>query len=194
MDALAELGIANSFASVLDHGGDRGQMLSDICSSRRAVYDISGVNAEVGVESIGYQAMIDTQWNLILSCHVLEHLPDPHRALDEIVAIGKTGTVFYIEVPNEQYHSISASGSDIQRMWLNRLVRFPRPLQLFQFASTLVRAKIGITFPPFFATMHEHINFFSVDGLSRLAQRSGLRVLSCGVRATGHLALVAVRD
>ena len=54
--ALAVAKIKNKFCNVLDHGGDRGQMLKKenfgINAKKRFVYEISGIKPESGISSI----------------------------------------------------------------------------------------------------------------------------------------------
>jgi hypothetical protein len=191
--ALAECGITPQFDAVLDHGGDRGQMLQDLRSPRKAVYEISGVETAPGVSAIDHTTMTASRWDLILSCHVLEHLPDPKHYVEQLVQLGHADTVYFFEVPDEHFASFSANATDWQRRWVSWLAGHPRGLQAFDFLSSAMRIKLRLVPPGFFVALREHLIFFSTAGLTRLLQDSGLKVLSARRRASGHIAVIAVK-
>jgi Methyltransferase domain len=191
LSALARANIPNSFSSVLDHGGDRGQMLRNLAAPRKAVYDISGVGADPGIEKVGETTIRSTSWNLILSCHVLEHLSDPAAYIDDLKSLGQSGSTYFIEVPNEPARSASFNASAAQRRWLIWLCARPQLLRFLDFVSTGVRARFGMI-PPFcFFPLREHLSFFSVKGLISMLQKRGLDVRFAGVMSSGHIAIVA---
>ncbi len=192
-DALTECGIANDFGAILDHGGDRGQMLLDLRAPLRAVYEISGVVTEPGVVAIDQAAMTAQKWDLILSCHVLEHLPEPKAYIDELVALGHAGTVYFFEVPDEKFKSFGFNASSAQKNWISRLAGQPTLFKLFDFLSTALRIKLRLVPPLLFVALREHLTFFSTEGLTRILEDGGLSVLSVKPRATGHIGVVAVK-
>ena len=198
VEALAAAHIKNDFKSVLDHGGDKGQMLAQtdqfgIKALRRAVYEISGIQTDSGVESVSYDDLPKTKWDLILSCHVLEHLPNPSEYISNLVELGEKGTIYFFEVPNEQYKTFNFNGSSIQLMWMKWLIKFPSLLRLFYFLSSGVRIKLGFVLPFLFPVMVEHLNYFSVDGMVRLCETKGLNVKYSAVGSAGHIVVVAVK-
>lgn len=91
--ALAEAGIVKNFSTVLDHGGDRGQMLLELNAPLKAVYEISGVAPDPEITAVDEAELKSGRWDLILSCHVLEHLPDPAGYVMELVRLGHEDTV-----------------------------------------------------------------------------------------------------
>ena len=192
-EALAESGLNGAFDAVLDHGGDRGQMLLDLRAARKAVYEISGATTEPGVVAVDYEAVMAGKWDLVLSCHVLEHLPNPKAYIDDLIKISQPGTAYFFEVPNEAFKAMRFSGSALQKRWLTRLAKWPLGLMLFDFVSTAIRIKFRMVPPLLFVALREHLTFFSVAGLSQLLNDSGLKVLSAKVRDTGHICIVAIK-
>ncbi len=192
--ALAESGVGDRFQAVLDHGGDRGQMLLDLKAPRLAVFEISGAAPEPGVTSIDLATMQASNWDLILSCHVLEHVPDPRGYIGDLVALGQPGTTFFLEVPNETFRSFAFNRSDVQRAWIAWVATKPSLFKLFDFLSSGVRIKLRAVPPLLFVALREHLTFFTIAGLTHLLQDAGLTVLSAKIRATGHIAVVAIKQ
>jgi hypothetical protein len=192
-DALTQAGIENDFGSVLDHGGDRGQMLGDLKADRKAVYEISGVASEPGIEPISEGEMRAGKWDLILSCHVLEHLAFPAALVADLVALGGAGTVYFIEVPKESVPTSGFNGTVVQRRWLQWLIKHPRLFKLFDFLSTGIRARLGVVLPFLFFPLREHLTFFTVRGVKSMVADKGLTVLTANIMATGHIGVVAVK-
>jgi hypothetical protein len=195
VDALAVAQVKNEFTAALDHGGDRGQMLSGgvIHAQQRAVYEISGVTPEHDVENITYQQMCDTSWDFILSCHVLEHLTNPSSYVADLSALGHKGTVYFFEVPNEGYVSFGFNGTWLQRQWLNWLISHKVVLRIFHLLSVVFRIKLRIVLPFLFLALNEHLNYFSVQGLHKLLVAQGLDVKYSGIGSSGHIVAVAIK-
>lgn len=192
--ALAQAAVHSHFRGVLDHGGDRGQMLSDLSAERKAVYEISGVSGESGIESIGEEEMRAAKWDLILSCHVLEHQSCPAALVSDLVSLGHPGTVYFIEVPNESVASRRINSTDLQRYWLGWLIERPLLFKWFDFLATGVRSRLGLTLPFLFVPLREHLTFFTVEGLQALLTDAGLTVLFATILRTGHIGVVAVKQ
>jgi hypothetical protein len=176
---------------VLDHGGDRGQMLKDLNVERKAVYDISGVDADQGVEAVSLEQVKAGTWDLILSCHVLEHLTFPGSYVEDLVSLGHNGTYYFVEVPHEPARSHFFNRTIFQRLWLMLLIKSPKYLQKFDLLSGSVLWRKGIILPLLFFPLREHLTFFTVEGVKALLRRKGLLIVSAKQRATGHIVVVA---
>jgi hypothetical protein len=192
--ALDRAGVRNDFRSVLDHGGDRGQMLRDLKADRKAVYEISGVASDPGIDAIREKDMRTANWDLILSCHVLEHLTFPARFVADLVSLGREGTFYFIEVPNEAVPKCAFNGTIAQRRWLEWLIEHSGLFKLFDFLSTGTRARLGVALPFLFFPLREHLTFFTVSGIKSLLTQNGLSVLTARVLETGHIGIVAVKQ
>ena len=84
--------------NVLDYGGDRGQYIPKKYFNR-FVYDISNTVTEVNVKNITKKDLLSVHWNLIMCCHVLEHLSDPNALVYELEKMLPVGSFLYVEVP-----------------------------------------------------------------------------------------------
>lgn len=194
LGALERSGVSNNFDCVLDHGGGAGQMISpegEINARRRFVFDVSGVEPENGVQSVASSELAEIEWNLILSCHVLEHVISPDEYLDKLIALGHAGTWYFIEVPFENYRAAASLRSRAQKIWLEWLCKTQLPFMIVDFISTASRIKFGYI-PAFgFHPLREHLQFFTVDGLKAFLSQAGLDVRLCEVGPCGHIVAVA---
>src|ERR1700733_6206287 len=86
--------------SVLDYGGDRGQLMVGGPGRGHFVFDISGVEPEPGVVSIDAASLAGRDFDLVLLCEVLEHVSDPMRVLREVTDHVRPGGLLYVTVPN----------------------------------------------------------------------------------------------
>ncbi len=190
--ALTEAGVMRRFGAALDHGGDRGQMLLDLPADRKAAFEISGAATEAGVAAVGAEALAEERWDLILCCHVLEHLIDPGAHLQALAALGGPGTVFFFEVPDEVCRSYGGEAG-WRLVWLRWIVRRRGLFTLFDFVSTGLRVKFSVVPPMCAVALREHLTYFSVAGMRRFVEGAGLSVLSAGVLGSGHIGVVAVK-
>lgn len=168
------------FDTILDYGGDRGQFIPDDVARHKFVYDISGVPAEPGVESIASEQDLQARsFDMVMLCHVLEHLSDPSEVLTQLRSYAKPqGSYFFVEVPYERYNLRFAGKTALYSAYLNALSRLPKPLvTALDFYSTLFRVRFA-TIPPLgFAKLSEHINFYNPESLRALLERNDYRVL-----------------
>lgn len=156
-----------AIGSVLDYGGDRGQyILEEFSTAKRAVYEISGVEAIPGVASFNdWAAVCNEKYDIVLCNHVLEHVSHPAALLTELSEAAHPDTLFYFEVPLESpfKHGFSV------KHWLRRIgLKFIPGI-----AEPILRCTGKIPF-----VMHEHINKFSLGSLGELISRNGYRVLA----------------
>lgn len=125
------LGSAGSEARVLDCGigcGTLSLALSSILPDRIAYYgiDMSGemlATADVAMRQTGLSPQLkqadilsipyaDRSFDFVMAAHVLEHLPEPGRALDEMVRILKPGGMVFVCMTRR-----SVFGALIQLRW-----------------------------------------------------------------------------
>ena len=158
-----------------------------------AVYDISGVAPDPGVTAIGADSLHSQSWDLILCCHVLEHLPDPQGHVQNLLAMGHPGTAYFFEVPNENFQSISASGWFVQKLWLTWLTKRPWLFRRFDFVARNFDYRLHFVPPFLFFPLCEHLSFFTAAGLSLFLESKGFNVKSAAVRRSGHIAVLAVK-
>lgn len=179
------------FASVLDHGGDRGQMLRDLKASRKAVYDVSQAAPEPGVESLSASQVHAAPWTLILSCHVLEHLISPDDYLHDLIACGDEASIFFFEIPYEPAKTTFLNQTYFQKVWLKFLIRNSKLLTKFDHLSMGLLNWTGYILPGCFYALREHLTFFTIDGIKSMLKRHGMNVLTAELASTGHIVVLA---
>lgn len=149
---------------VLDHGGDRGDLVAGLIEGAQAyVYDISGIPPAAGVTAVADPAAC--QPDLIINSNVLEHVGFPRDLVRSILASAGTGLVF-LEVPVEQ-----AAG-------LSRIVR--RVAQVGLVTATHPSLARHILRPASLYMMHEHINYYTERSLTTLFRSAGGNVQASG--------------
>jgi hypothetical protein len=163
---IAKLIAGRSVESVLDFGGDMGQLPELLPISQKFVFDISGVPVRPGVS--GFREMPKGPFDLITCSHVLEHVGDPVRVTAQMRQLAGAASLVYIEVPSEQPFA------PLKRLAQAALVTALRP----KTARQILRSGL-------LRVMHEHINYFTAQSLRTLAERSQLRVIDSGLYSPG---------
>lgn len=172
--ALVQSGVTLAGSRALDFGGSDGSLFPDGPWSERVVVDPSGEPKVDGVSAVPeLDALAGTDFDLVMACQVFEHLADPGAMLEQLAARLQSDGALYIEVPDESFADWTLPPG-VQRPFLRGLVRHPRLLGAFDLLSVAARHKLGFLPPLGFLKLHEHINFFSLDALRRLVERSGL--------------------
>lgn len=158
--------------TILDFGGDRGDLFDGVIPDARTyVYDISNVTPAKGVTAVhSLEECKRVGFDLITCSNVLEHVGDPRGLLRDIKAIGRAGTVIFLEVPSEKPFS-----------WNEMTKRTAQELVLL-----VSRPRIGLSLLPhkFITQVHEHINFYSLKSLERLVQVEKCELLASGCYET----------
>jgi len=141
---------------ILDHGGDRGDLVAGLLDGTQAyVYDISGVAPAQGV--ISTNDPVACRADLIINSNVLEHVGFPRQTVSEILKASPNDGLVYLEVPCEFPFSLSRVGRRIAQIGI---VTITRPCVA---RHVLRRASLYM--------MHEHINYFSEHSLATLDAR-----------------------
>jgi hypothetical protein len=183
---LADSGAPGPFDSILDYGGDAGQLIPQELTTNPFVFDISGSAPVAGVRRImRHEDLQPNGYSLVLLSHVLEHVPEPLELLRELRALTRNSDgLVYLEVPIERpWMGIIGRGS-ITRSYLRSLGATSLLLRGVDFYSSVFRLKVGIVPPLGFPKLSEHINFFSVTSLGQAFDRSGFELLKVGESST----------
>lgn len=188
--ALDAAGAPNCFRATLDHGGSDGGLLTGIDADRKAVFDPSGSPTVAGVKSIADEATIHQEWDLVISCQVLEHVHDPGATLRRLHNVLTPGGWLYVEVPDEIWRNHSGHGH-VRDAWLRWLLKHPRLVIAADTLSTACRITFGILPPMGFVPMRERLNYFTHEALKALVRNSDFSVLTAGVNAAGQIFVIA---
>jgi hypothetical protein len=167
---------------VLDYGGDRGQFLPLELGSQKYVFEVSDQRPAEGVVRLISPAEIQAHRpDIVLLCHVFEHMPSPREFLQQVRAeIGaKSNYWLYVEVPQEGYPILRSAKDESHRMKRGQeaaIFRHRFAWILSDFYSTFCRVKFRVV-PPFgIIKLHEHLNFFSEESIRILLQQAGFLV------------------
>jgi len=161
---------AEELFNIIDVGGDIGQFIPDFAQSTlKYVFDVSDKVLANGVERISNEASIKNM-DLVISAHVLEHLDRP---LDEIKKLLTFGKNLYVEVPlgypesNRRRRSytlnrFAVAAAKNHFLWRNLT------------SPSAGRDARGAWLKTSILRQSEHINFFSLDGFSKLLKSIGV--------------------
>jgi len=192
--ALAGHAEANYIGSVLDYGGDRGQMMAGGPGSEFYVFDISGLQPGPGVIAISEEKVLESkQFDLVLLCAIVEHFSEPLAQVRRVADFVKPGGLLYIEVPEDSFSVESIPKGQWYVAYLQRLVRHPLLMLVVDFFSTVVRLKFRVIAPFGFAKQHEHLNYFDVGSLANLVTAAGLTVINCSMSSEGSVVALCRR-
>ena len=165
---------------ILDFGGDQGQFIPDEWEAERFVFEISGRAPLPGIQSIEKRSDLEGAcFDLVMLCHVLEHLSDPAAQMGILHSLIGPSGVLYVEVPQERPNLHWAGSWPWTRPGLHWLARHPWLLRLVDLYSTVFRIRRGTIPLGGFLKASEHINFFTVRSLDALMRRMGFQVLAC---------------
>ena len=88
---------------VLDWGGDTGINTPLLTKAKEVhVFDISGMATIDGVKAVSLDDIKNNRYDLIICSQVLEHIPYPHKILQDILTAMSASTILYLEVPYEE--------------------------------------------------------------------------------------------
>jgi len=183
---LSEFGVETEPETVLDYGGDRGQLMCGGPGRQHFVFDISGVEPEPGVVRIaGATALQSRRFDLVLLCEVLEHVSQPLLYLRNITNHVQPNGLLYVTVPNREFRFEDIPSGAWYRTWLRLLLSNQMLTIAADFWSTTIRKYFKRVPPLGFVKMHEHINVFDFQSLTSLLSRAGYTVLTCKTYMNG---------
>lgn len=106
---------------ILDWGGDTGiNTPFKYQAEAFHIFEISEKPTIAGAVRIGTSTIKNTDYDLIVLSHVLEHLPWPAKTLAEIGSIMRDSTVLYVETPYEDLVRLGSGAIDLhvkKRYW-----------------------------------------------------------------------------
>lgn len=162
---------------VLDVGGDEGQFIPQLDGIRwRGVLEVSNVRP---VDDVSVVASWDeakaSQPDLVMMCHVLEHVNNPKELLENAVSCLAPNGLLYIEVPLDRVGRVARFMSGRWQRGYTRFVSRHRALFIAaDFVSLVSRRVVGLPLPGSVMKQSEHVNFFDRQSLLAVAARYGL--------------------
>ena len=154
--------------TILDFGGDRGDLFQGLVPDASTyVYDISGIQPALGVQALhSLDECTAHEFDFIACSNVIEHVASPRSLISDIRRIASPKTLVFVEVPSESPFGFSS--------YVKRTVQ--------QVILTARRPRLSVSLLPFrfLRQVHEHVNFFSLESLSKLMKVCGFDVLACG--------------
>jgi len=200
MDGLIAQATDGKFHVAVDFGGDEGQFFPDSAVDRKIVIDVSSKPVLEGVELYDDLKSIGASPDLVMICHVLEHLNDPVALLREVHQVIDAQGVLYVEVPMDMPRLHDWHARDAYQKYLARVGRMRWPLVASDFVSGVSR-QVGFRIPRLgVVKQSEHINYFTDQSLNALLTKAGFDVIahaaepkaSVGGLRLGKLGMVAV--
>lgn len=182
---LKKAGIENQFGKILDYGGGNGHLIKNFKSTKKAVFDLGQEHAIDGIEAI---KEIGNNWDLIIAAHVFEHVNDPMFLMSELVRACVNGGYIYIEVPNELW--IDLSGAPMRDEILKFITPRPTLRMLGDIYSTIIRVAFGFLPPWGFVPMREHLNYFTLEALQKMAAQLPVKISLMGENSFGHYCII----
>jgi SAM-dependent methyltransferase len=200
MESLIAQATEGQFQVAVDFGGDEGQFFPDSSVGRRIVIDVSDKAMPEGVELHEDLKSIGDSPDLVMICHVLEHLNDPIALLGEVRQVIETDGVLYLEVPMDMPRLHNWHARDIYKRYLFHLGKTRWPLVVSDFVGGISR-QFGLRIPRLgVVKQSEHINYFTERSMKALLSKAGFSVVgynaepkaSVGGLRLGKLGMVAV--
>lgn len=160
---------------ILDYGGGDGIVIPDnYPSAYKFVYEIQNIDTIENVHKIpDKKELSEYPWDLILCCHILEHISNPMEVITHLLSLLHNGGYFYIEVPCEPARKYLVQSHDALNKvhkYMNTHLNFfftPPPLSLSQEQHTVSSSKI----------IHEHINYFNIETFEYIFSQQNITIL-----------------
>lgn len=161
---------------IVDYGGDEGQFIPDLDNIEYSgVFDVSGRPLREGIAILRSNEEIKAASpNLIMLCHVLEHLTEPREELSRILEVLSDHGSLYVEVPLDAHRVRSATPTILVRLFRSGRL----PFVVADFISQISRFKFGWRSRFRLIKQSEHLQFFSANSLSVLAKILGLTTIA----------------
>lgn len=169
--------------NVLDYGGDRGQFIPPGVGATRYLYDVSGQPPVDGVVPVREPAALkELALDLVLLCHVLEHVAAPADFLAHLqqeLGAARATQWLYVEVPLERHRILKrrVPPDRIGRAEAGAATGRRVPWLVRDFYSTAFRVKLNVVPPLGVIKLHEHVSFFSDASLRALLAGAGYTVV-----------------
>lgn len=176
---------ATALEVVADIGGDAGQFFPK-AARRKLLVDPSDRELVPGVERVSRIEQLPSDVSLVILGCVLPHLPDPQEFLKEVQQACPEAFVL-VQTANDRPRLRARHSTTSYRKVLARL-RGNRVAFMVSDFATGVCKQFGWRLPRYgVIKQSEHVNYFSITSLSRIADVAGYRVLASNESTSGGL-------
>ena len=176
---------ASALRVVADIGGDAGQFFPK-AARRKLLVDPSDRDLVPDVERVSSIDQLPREVSLVILGCVLPHLPEPGDFLKEVHQ-ACPGAFVLVQTANDRPRLRARHSTASYRNFLGRLRGNRIAFMISDFATGLCK-QFGWRLPRYgVIKQSEHINYFSIASLSRLAEGAGYRVLSSHESTSGGL-------
>lgn len=158
--------------TILDFGGDKGQYIPDLFqNTQKFVYDISGAKTPANIEKISdFEILKNYSFDLIMCNHVLEHLSEPEKTIEDLKPLLNSNGYIYLELPFDSPF--------YRKKFSNFKFLFNK---YFKWAD-IFKHYLNMRKKAKYFQMHEHINFFTPKSVEVMLKFSGFNVISNEIR------------
>jgi hypothetical protein len=171
----------NAIQTAVDFGGDEGQFLPDLPAlEHKFVYEVSGVRTRQGIAKLETEdEVVNVQPDLVLVCHVIEHLNEPGQFVKHMHSQLKPGTLVYFEVPLDRppkpprffltahYKRFVEAAWKVRPLWI-----------LLDFVSQVGKAVLNRQLIFSVLKQSEHVSFFDQASLLAGLQDHGYTLIA----------------
>lgn len=160
---------------IVDYGGDEGQFIPSFLHTEfTGVFDISGKNLRDGVVCLRTAGEVrEVSPNLILLCHVLEHLVNPRVEFENVIELLESDGLLYVEVPLDFYRIKSGTPQRLLNAYRSSRFMFI----LADFVSQICRFRFKSWSRFRLTKQSEHLQFFTLKCLMTSTTSLGLQTL-----------------
>jgi hypothetical protein len=177
MSAILNHANVPEFRIAIDFGGDGGQFFPATCVGNRFVVDVSNKPLLPGIERVTDVSALPNAPDLVLICHLLEHLNNPKQLLQEVRNTISGDGVLYVEVPLDRPR-LHKWHSRLQYLSYLRALRKSRIALTTSDLATGIMRQMGRRVPRLgLVKQSEHINYFSPSSLIKLIEETGFDVV-----------------
>lgn len=164
-------------ARILDYGGDKGQFIPILHGTEaRAVFEVSDAQPTEGVvRLLSKEECSNFRPDMIMLCHVLEHLADPVEPLETIAEWARRfGSLVYCEIPLDAPARLPRrSDSRVSQMFRKAASRHRFAFTAIDMMSMMLRL-LPFSLPSPLYKQSEHLNYWNISSLEALGKRVGL--------------------
>lgn len=179
MSEILKLAGCVQFDLVVDVGGDEGQFFPNVPSNRRIVIDTSNRTLRPGIERAVSLDNIDSQPDLIIAAHILEHVNDPVEFVKLLNKNLQQGGLIYFEVPMDVPRVSKHHAKTEYQIYLELLKRSPKLFYLLADILSGISKQFDFKIPRLgLVKQSEHINYFSEKSLTTLVSNLGFEVVN----------------